>query len=579
MTDTSTPQDIVTVRGLRKTYGDRVVVDNLDLDIRAGEVVGLIGANGAGKTTTVECIQGLRRPDAGLLRVFGYDPAREPERLRALIGSQLQDSALPDRLRVAEAVRLFATERARDGAELLERFGLGARHRSAFASLSGGERQRLFLVLALLNRPRLVILDELTQGLDPAARRDVWTAVAQLRDEGTTVLLVTHELDEAQALCSRVIALRGRDRVLDQGTPAELIARHAGGARISFAAPGADEPAGGRRCAGCPECTASRCTNGRITVLGDRRSIAHVGAELVRRGDVPADLDVASARPRGRAAAPARLPRPDRAGHSGDRPRTGDPAMSSTAMRLIRAEFTLTLRDPLVLTFVLVFPIVTMLIIGGAFGTEPDVAFEGQNPSQWYVASYFTVVVAATGLIMLPVHLASYRERGVLRRFAAAGFPRWSFALAELALGLVTIAVAGIALLAVAAPVYGIPAVHDLGRVGAGPAVRVHRLHQPRHPARDAAAVGPGRPGRRADALLPVLPAGRRWPAATRDGFGAAPRRRRAAADLGHHRDPAALAGHRHADRDAGRGDRARGRRHRPGRAARCAVTARLGSR
>jgi ABC-2 type transport system permease protein len=142
--------------------------------------------------------------------------------------------------------------------------------------------------------------------------------------------------------------------------------------------------------------------------------------------------------------------------------------MSSTAMRLIRAEFTLTLRDPLVLTFVLVFPIVTMLIIGGAFGTQPDVAFEGQNPSQWYVASYFTVVVAATGLIMLPVHLASYRERGVLRRFAAAGFPRWSFALAELALGLVTIAVAGIALLAVAAPVYGIPAVHDLGRVALG---------------------------------------------------------------------------------------------------------------
>jgi ABC-2 type transport system ATP-binding protein len=290
MTDTSTPQDIVTVRGLRKTYGDRVVVDNLDLDIRAGEVVGLIGANGAGKTTTVECIQGLRRPDTGLLRVFGYDPAREPERLRALIGSQLQDSALPDRLRVAEAVRLFTTERARDGAELLERFGLAARHRSAFASLSGGERQRLFLVLALLNRPRLVILDELTQGLDPAARRDVWTAVAQLRDEGTTVLLVTHELDEAQALCSRVIALRG-GAVLDQGTPAELIARHAGGARITFAASGADDRlvASLRRLPGVHEVEVHER---RITVLGDRRSIAHVGAELVRRGDVPADLDV-----------------------------------------------------------------------------------------------------------------------------------------------------------------------------------------------------------------------------------------------------------------------------------------------
>ncbi|HKC28421.1 MAG TPA: ABC transporter permease [Jatrophihabitans sp.] len=142
--------------------------------------------------------------------------------------------------------------------------------------------------------------------------------------------------------------------------------------------------------------------------------------------------------------------------------------MTSAATRLIRAELRLTMRDPLVLTFVLVFPIVTMLIIGGAFGTTPDVAFEHQNPAHWYVASYFTVVIAATGLVMLPVHLAAYRERGVLRRFAAAGFPRWSFALAELTLGLATIAVAGVLLLVVAAPVYGIPAVHDLGRVALG---------------------------------------------------------------------------------------------------------------
>jgi ABC-2 type transport system permease protein len=142
--------------------------------------------------------------------------------------------------------------------------------------------------------------------------------------------------------------------------------------------------------------------------------------------------------------------------------------MTSTAARLIRAEFRLTLRDPLVLTFVLVFPIVTMLIIGGAFGTDPDPAFDHQNPAHWYVASYFTVVIAAVGLVMLPVHLAAYRERGVLRRFAAAGFPRWSFALAELVLGLATIAAAGLLLLAVAAPTYGIPAVHDPVRVALG---------------------------------------------------------------------------------------------------------------
>jgi ABC-2 type transport system ATP-binding protein len=131
---------VVTVRGLRKAYGDRVVVDGLDLDVPAGEIVGLIGANGAGKTTTVECIQGLRKPDAGTLRVLGYDPVTQAGELRPLIGSQLQDSALPDRLRVAEAVALFGTARTRDGGELLEQFGLEQRRRSAFGSLSGGER-------------------------------------------------------------------------------------------------------------------------------------------------------------------------------------------------------------------------------------------------------------------------------------------------------------------------------------------------------------------------------------------------------------------------------------------------------
>ncbi len=139
--------------------------------------------------------------------------------------------------------------------------------------------------------------------------------------------------------------------------------------------------------------------------------------------------------------------------------------MNSAVGRLVRTELTLMKRDPLTLTFVFVFPVVTMLIIGGSFGTDPDPAFDGANPSHWYVASYLTVVVAATGLIMVPVHLASYRERGVLRRFAAAGFPRWSFALAQLVVGLVAIVASSAILLAVAAPVYGVPTVHDWPRV------------------------------------------------------------------------------------------------------------------
>jgi ABC-2 type transport system ATP-binding protein len=281
---------VVIVRGLRKAYGNRVVVDGLDLDVPAGEIVGLIGANGAGKTTTVECIQGLRKPDAGTLRVLGYDPVTQAEELRPLIGSQLQDSALPDRLRVAEAVGLFSTARARDGGDLLERFGLAQRRRSAFASLSGGERQRLFLVLALLNRPRLVILDELTQGLDPTARRNVWAAVRQLHDEGTTVLLVTHEIDEAEVLCGRVVAMR-EGRVLDAGAPADLVDRHAGTATIRFSLP--DAPAllldQVRRLDGVREVERA---GARVTVRGARPVIAHVGAVLVGWGPVPADLSV-----------------------------------------------------------------------------------------------------------------------------------------------------------------------------------------------------------------------------------------------------------------------------------------------
>ncbi|HEX4657389.1 MAG TPA: ABC transporter ATP-binding protein [Streptosporangiaceae bacterium] len=279
--------NVVTVRGLRKRYGDRTVVDAVDLDVAAGEIVGLIGANGAGKTTTVECIQGLRRPDAGRLRVLGLDPVSEPDRLRTMVGSQLQSSALPDRLRVGEAVRLFS---GGDGEELLGQFGLAGRRRSAFASLSGGERQRLFLVLALVNQPRLVILDELTQGLDPAARRSVWAAVDQLRSGGTSVLLVTHELDEAERLCDRVVAMRA-GRVLESGSPAELIDRHARTATITFTRPAGSGigTAELRDLSGVAEVHESA---GQVRVSGDRTAIAHVGAALVRAGWIPPDLSV-----------------------------------------------------------------------------------------------------------------------------------------------------------------------------------------------------------------------------------------------------------------------------------------------
>jgi ABC-2 type transport system ATP-binding protein len=200
-------------------------------------------------------------------------------------------------------VALFAGPRATDADRLLEQFGLAHRRRYPFAGMSGGERQRLFLVLALLNRPRLVILDELTQGLDPAARRDVWSAVAQLRDAGTTVLLVTHELDEAEALCERVVAMRD-GQVLDQGTPAELVARHAGEATVRFGLPVARGWIGpvtlhsalGRdltALAALPGVDDVRLDGDQVVVRGSRPVIAHVGGWLVARAEpVPTDLHV-----------------------------------------------------------------------------------------------------------------------------------------------------------------------------------------------------------------------------------------------------------------------------------------------
>ena len=293
----TTPDEsaVVSVRGLSKSYGGTRVVDDIDLDVFPGEVVGLIGANGAGKTTAVECLQGLRRPDTGQLRVLGLDPSRDGQRLRSRVGSQLQDAGLPDRMRVREALDLFAGPEAADPDLLLERFGIAHRSRTAFAGLSGGERQRLFLVLALLNRPRLVILDELTQGLDPAARHDVWDAVDQLRGTGATVLLVTHELAEAEALCDRVIALRA-GRILDQGTPAELIVRHAGQAVIRFGLPASD--AGSiaavlQELGDLPGVRSATHDGATITVRGARSTIAHVGAWLASRPEqIPPDLDV-----------------------------------------------------------------------------------------------------------------------------------------------------------------------------------------------------------------------------------------------------------------------------------------------
>jgi ABC-2 type transport system ATP-binding protein len=217
---------VIQVEGLRKRYREVTAVDGIGFEVAEREVFGIVGPNGAGKTTTVEIVEGLRRPDGGRVRVLGLDPGRDGPRLRQRIGAQLQKAALPDRLKVWEALDLYASfyDRAVPWPELLDQWGLTDRRGAAVGTLSGGERQRLLIALALVGRPQVVFLDELTTGLDPQARRDTWELVRAMRDAGATVVLVTHLMEEAERLCDRVAVIdRGRLVALD--TPRALVAR------------------------------------------------------------------------------------------------------------------------------------------------------------------------------------------------------------------------------------------------------------------------------------------------------------------------------------------------------------------
>ena len=218
---------IIRVSGIRKTYGKTVAVDDVSFEVEEGEIFGLIGPNGAGKTTTMECVEGLRRPDRGSISVLSLDPIRDARRLQQKVGVQLQQAQLQKRINVSEAVDLWASlyPRAVDGDALLERLGLADKRKAWFMTLSGGQKQRLFIALALIHDPDVVLLDELTTGLDPQARRAIWDLVREIRTRGKTVLLTTHLMEEAERLCDRV-AIVERGRVIDIGTPAGLVRKH-----------------------------------------------------------------------------------------------------------------------------------------------------------------------------------------------------------------------------------------------------------------------------------------------------------------------------------------------------------------
>ena len=226
---------VIEVRGLRKAYGTLVAVDDLDLTVEGAEIFGVVGPNGAGKTTTVECITGLRVPDAGSIRVLGWDPRVDRDEVRRRVGVQLQESALPAKIRVGEVLELFGSfyQRPLDVTQLLGSLGLASHREAYFRALSGGLKQRLSIALAMVGDPEVAVLDELTTGLDPHARQETWALIEQVRARGVTVVVVTHSMEEAERLCDRV-AVIDHGRLVACGTPAELTERGGGLTRMSF---------------------------------------------------------------------------------------------------------------------------------------------------------------------------------------------------------------------------------------------------------------------------------------------------------------------------------------------------------
>jgi ABC-2 type transport system ATP-binding protein len=258
---------VIQVSGVRKTYGPTVAVDEVSFEVNDGEIFGLIGPNGAGKTTTMECIEGLRTPDRGTIAVLGLDPFRQVYKLQERIGVQLQQAQLQKRIKVWEAVDLWASlyrKKTTDGVRLLEQLGLTDKRDAWFMNLSGGQKQRLFIALALINDPEVVFLDELTTGLDPQSRRAIWDLVRGIRERGKTVFLTTHLMEEAERLCDRV-AIIEHGRIIDIDRPERLVGRHCPERTVVLAT---DDPTAEERFRAIPGVEAVICSDLRYTIRG-----------------------------------------------------------------------------------------------------------------------------------------------------------------------------------------------------------------------------------------------------------------------------------------------------------------------
>lgn len=278
----------IEVQGLTKRYGDVVAVDDISFAVRPGEIFGIVGPNGAGKSTVVGIAAGLRSRTSGTVNVLGLDPQRSERRLRERIGIQLQEAELQERLRVEEGVKLYAAFYAnpRPAAPLLDQWGLSTKRRSEFRQLSGGQKQRLFIALALINNPELVFLDELTSGLDPQARRLSWDLVRQVRESGTTVVLVTHAMEEAEHLCDRV-AVIDRGKVVAIGSPDELTRQASAEQRVRFST---NERFQAEMLNSLPGVASVTRSGDEVLVTGERFLMARVAGALADHEIDPSDL-------------------------------------------------------------------------------------------------------------------------------------------------------------------------------------------------------------------------------------------------------------------------------------------------
>ncbi|OLT28044.1 multidrug ABC transporter ATP-binding protein [Actinomadura sp. CNU-125] len=279
------------VEGLVKRYGDHAALDGVSFEVGDGEIFGILGPNGAGKTTAVECLEGLRRPDAGRVRVLGLDPRRDGDRLRERIGVQLQQTGLPASIRVREALDLYASfyRSPRDPRELLTEWDLESKRGARVRKLSGGQAQRLHIALALVGRPDVVFLDEPTTGLDPQARRATWELIRRVRASGVTVVLISHFMDEAEELCDR-LAVFDRGRIVASGTPETLIEEATGGGgRMRFRPSAELDPA---ELAALPGVTGVESSGRHVVVSGTGDFAAAVTSALARRHVLVADLRV-----------------------------------------------------------------------------------------------------------------------------------------------------------------------------------------------------------------------------------------------------------------------------------------------